>query len=123
MTAKETSMTTRIDRNRAQELGKTDEQFATELVQLFVADSAIQISRLTVAASSADWNLAARIAHTLRGAALSVGAVAVAERCAHLENGVKAPVPAITESQLVELEHEVHLSGQELARVIAESCR
>jgi HPt (histidine-containing phosphotransfer) domain-containing protein len=54
-----------------------------ELLGLFLAQAELTRSQLALAGSAEDWRLAA---HSLKGSALAVGAVAVADLSARLED-------------------------------------
>ena len=61
------------------------EQVVAELTNIFRRDSAIYLEKLKIAAVAPDGEEARRLVHTLKGAALGVGASRVAARCALAE--------------------------------------
>lgn len=70
---------------RLRKISMGDEEFAGELVQVFLDDAAVQLERLRAAVERADCGEAAEAAHRLKGAGGNVGAELVAEVCHELE--------------------------------------
>ena len=74
-----------------------DQEFADELVRVFLDDAGDQIERLRLAVESADAHSVAQIAHRLKGAAGNVGAETMAEACRMLERAAYDPAsPALS---------------------------
>ena len=73
----------RVDMMR--ELDDGDGELLRLLVSQFVADAATQLERLHGAVEEGDPEAVAAVAHNLKGASSSVGAVSLAEMCASLE--------------------------------------
>lgn len=76
-----------FDRLRTISMG--DDEFAGELVRVFLDDSVLQLERLRVAVERTDWAEAAEVGHRLKGAAGNIGADALAEVCRDLETASK----------------------------------
>ena len=72
-----------LDRLRNISMG--DDEFAGELVRVFLDDSVIQLERLRVAVESSDCSEVAEAAHRLKGAGGNVGAEILAEVCHDVE--------------------------------------
>lgn len=70
---------------RLRDITMGDDEFAGELVRVFLDDSAAQLERLRVAVERADCGEAAEVAHRLKGAGGNVGAEVLAEVCRVLE--------------------------------------
>jgi HPt (histidine-containing phosphotransfer) domain-containing protein len=60
-----------------------DPALECELLSLFLSQAEVARSQLALAVSAADWKLAA---HSLKGSALAVGAVAIANLSARIED-------------------------------------
>jgi HPt (histidine-containing phosphotransfer) domain-containing protein len=76
------------------DISMDDQDFAHELVRIFLEDSAIQLQRLRAAVDRADCREVAEVAHRLKGAAGNVGAEILAETCAALESAARRLEPA-----------------------------
>ncbi len=66
-----------------------DEEIYTEVIQLFLADIPLEIEMLQEAFANNDTTLAKRQAHTIKGAAGNVGALALQEAAQQMENADK----------------------------------
>lgn len=78
-----------------------EQDVLADLLQIFRVDAARYLADLHTASSTGDDEAARAAIHTLKGAALSVGAARVAALCAELERGTEedraAGVPGLTE--------------------------
>jgi HPt (histidine-containing phosphotransfer) domain-containing protein len=70
---------------RLRDISMGDDEFAGELVRIFLDDTAVQIERLRAAVESADCNEAAEAAHRMKGAGGNVGAEIFAAACGEIE--------------------------------------
>jgi len=70
--------------------GDDDPAIMVELVDMFAADAPGALDGLRAALAAADGKLLARRAHTLKGSARTLGALALADRCEALEKEVRA---------------------------------
>lgn len=107
-----------FDRLKAISLG--DDEFAEELVRLFLDDAADQIEKLRAAVQQSDYHAAKEAAHRLKGAGGNVGAEVFSAVCQRLESAARehaasdlAPVFAEVDRELarvrIELESEMKL--------------
>jgi CheY-like chemotaxis protein len=71
-----------------------DMEFGRELISLFVESSAESLAQMSAAVRGEDSQLVRRLAHTLRGGAGAVAAVALAETAGALERAEDADLPA-----------------------------
>ena len=76
-----------LDRLKAISLG--DDEFAEELVRVFLDDAAEQIENLREAVRSGDCVAASEAAHRLKGAGGNVGAELFAQACQRLETAAR----------------------------------
>jgi HPt (histidine-containing phosphotransfer) domain-containing protein len=66
-----------------QQTGEPD--FVTELIDLFLDDTAVQLESLRVAVSQTDVPEVRRLAHLVKGSSGNIGATGLAERCHEIE--------------------------------------
>ena len=59
--------------------------FVTELIDLFLEDTAVQLESLKVAVSKNDVTEVRRLAHLVKGSSGNIGAVGLAELCQEME--------------------------------------
>ena len=83
------------------ELDDGDGELLRLLVSQFVADAADQLARLGEAVAEGDPEVVVQVAHNLKGASSSVGALSLAEMCARLE-GLARAAALDTASELVD---------------------
>ena len=72
-----------FDRLRTVSMG--DDEFAGELVRVFLDDATVQLERLRLAVERGDCREASEVAHRLKGAGGNVGAEVFAKACSSLE--------------------------------------
>ena len=70
-----------------------DEELYWELTELFIEDFPQKIEDINAAADAGAWPLVARLAHTIKGSAGAVGAIAIQEACKRIELAVKSSDP------------------------------
>jgi PAS domain S-box-containing protein len=89
------------------DLDDGDGEVLRELVAAFLDDASTQVARLHDAAAEGDPEVIERLAHGLKGASASMGAVGLAALCAHVESLARgriiADVPALADELDVEL--------------------
>lgn len=103
-------MPTSCNFERLKEISMGDDEFAAELVRVFLDDAVLQIDTLGAAVEQADWRAALDAAHRLKGAAGNVGAEILADACRRIESAAR--------NELVSgLAAEIHEARRELARV------
>jgi HPt (histidine-containing phosphotransfer) domain-containing protein len=66
-----------------------DQEIGKEIAETFVTNAGFQISLMRTAIRRLDWDEAHRLAHSLKGGALNIGAEAFADSARHLEKAVK----------------------------------
>jgi HPt (histidine-containing phosphotransfer) domain-containing protein len=62
-----------------------------QMIELFVIDVPARLERLRCAVAAGDRTAVARAAHSIRGSAATLGALAVARLCTELELAAKVP--------------------------------
>lgn len=98
-----------LDFDQLHELSGYDLEFEQELLCLFVADALDHLTQLNLAVTQADWPQAAALAHHLRGASANVGAVAIEQSAAAIENSLRCAATRTLKSLLEQLQHSVML--------------
>ncbi len=63
--------------------------FLTELIDMYLSDSAQTVANLQAAFEQQNWTELARLSHLLKGSSLNLGAGVLTERCAELEQMAK----------------------------------
>lgn len=93
---------------RLREISMGDEEFAGELVRIFLDDAAVQLERLRAAVERADCLETAEAAHRLKGSGGNVGADVLAEACQRLEAAGQAGRVDSFPAGLAEIARELH---------------
>jgi HPt (histidine-containing phosphotransfer) domain-containing protein len=96
-----------------EEYGELD--LVEELIAIFQTDTAERLELLARAVETDDYVTARQEAHTIKGSALQVGAVRLAERCRQMEMEARKPQPG----SLVALFRALLSSFDEVRGVIA----
>lgn len=96
-----------LDFDQLHELSGYDLEFEQELLRLFLADALDHLTRLNLAVAQADFPQAAALAHHLRGASANVGAVAMEQAAAAIENSLKAAATRPVKPLLGQLQRSV----------------
>ena len=79
----------RFDKERLLEAGMGDPEFTRELADMMLTDSSERLQKLRAAVEAEQWEAAGREAHSLKGAALNVGANDLARLCAEVEDHLR----------------------------------
>ncbi len=66
--------------------------FLTELIEMYLSDSAQTVAGLRVSAEEQNWPEVARLAHLLKGSSMNLGALSLPERCGELEEMAKKKI-------------------------------
>ncbi len=98
-----------VDRRRFENITFGEPSFRAELLEMFFAETKLQIAALTDAISSGSPDLAGRAAHSLKGAAANVGAVQMSELAGKLEvivrsGGLEFATPLLKDLQALDEE-------------------
>ncbi|MBU1636843.1 Hpt domain-containing protein [bacterium] len=110
----------RVDRSRLEEIGMGDTEFTRDIIQMMIEDGRERIRLIREAYKEQTWETVGREAHSLKGAALNVGANSLAELCASIDNTVRKLKTTIEESMLDEVESEFELVKNELTAIVSE---
>ena len=95
-----------MDFSRLQEFKEYDDENLTmtrEVIELLLADAPARLDALEAAAAAGDADALAKAAHALKGASSNVGAIALQQACASLENDAGAGVPPDAGRRIAEL--------------------
>jgi HPt (histidine-containing phosphotransfer) domain-containing protein len=111
--------TNRVDRERLEEIGMGDAEFTREIVQMMIDDGEERVRAIKDAYSQQSWEDVGREAHSLKGAALNVGANDLAKLCATIDDTVRKLKSTIEESSVTEVEAEFQSVRTELESIIA----
>jgi HPt (histidine-containing phosphotransfer) domain-containing protein len=107
----------RIDRDRLEEIGMGDAEFTREIIDMLIEDGRL----IREAYNQQTWEIVGREAHSLKGAALNVGANSLAQLCATIDDTVRKLKIAIDATQIEQVESEFELVTQELRSIASES--
>jgi histidine phosphotransfer protein HptB len=111
-----------IDLEHLAQLSEGDRDFEEELLMLYLQDTTEQLTRLKTAAIAQDWQTLHQTAHHIKGASGNVGAPAIADIAAQLEQhtkqGILESTAAITEL-IAELETAYAIACSYIAELIA----
>jgi HPt (histidine-containing phosphotransfer) domain-containing protein len=89
-----------------------------EVARLFLEDVPVHVSALSAAIAAGNAPTVARIAHSLRGNALEIGAVRMAPVCAAIENAARAGSLEGAVARAENLEREFAVTRETLQQVI-----
>jgi two-component system sensor histidine kinase RpfC len=103
------------------ELGTTREPLE-ELLQQCLKDAARCVSAFERAAAGRNWEEAREALHALKGVAVNIGAMALAERCNALMRATSESLAASWRRELGELGRLLESAAADLARQIADAC-
>ena len=115
------SIGARIDRARLEEIGMGDAEFTREIIEMLIEDGKERIAMIRDAYDHKTWETVGREAHSLKGAALNVGANSLAQLCAAIDDSVRKLKAEIDVSEIDRVETEFKLVTQELLSIVAES--
>lgn len=110
----------KIDRSRLEEIGMGDAEFTRDIINMMIEDGAERIRMIRAAYNDQTWETVGREAHSLKGAALNVGANSLAELCATIDNTVRKLKSTIEASMLDQVESEFELVKQELTTIVSD---
>jgi HPt (histidine-containing phosphotransfer) domain-containing protein len=107
----------RLDMGRLASLREIDPQLPREMFGAFTADLSLSLPRLVLHTTQGDWEQVRALAHRLKGAAASLGAVALQDNLEEIEETAAAGV--VTARQLEDLERELATSLLVLERSLS----
>ena len=92
--------------------------FVTELIDLFLDDTAVQLKSLKGAVSTNDVTEVRRLAHLVKGSSGNIGAVGLAELCQEMENlegavGTRQTLLARLEEEFLQVTEAFNAQRQE----------
>ena len=92
--------------------------FVTELIDLFLDDTAVQLESLKGAVSTNDVTEVRRLAHLVKGSSGNIGAVGLAELCQEMENlegavGTRQTLLARLEEEFLQVTEAFNAQRQE----------
>ena len=104
-----------IDWKRAEETVGGDGNLLSELIKAFSTESKTLTSQLETAVNSQNASEIKRIAHTLKGASLSVAAVKLSDLASNLEQSVEDLDPASTRELYESIQNQIELANRAIA--------
>jgi HPt (histidine-containing phosphotransfer) domain-containing protein len=110
----------RIDRARLEEIGMGDNEFTRDIINMMLEDGVERLRLIREAYQEQTWETVGREAHSLKGAALNVGANTLAELCATIDDTVRKLKSTIEEKMLDKVENEFELVKHELTTIVSE---
>ena len=119
----EKSITTSIphvSRGRLDEIGMGDPMFTAELIDIMLEDGALRVQKIRAASLAENQEEIGKLAHSLKGAALNVGALELANLCAIMDEAVRKLGTACTSEQIKHLEQEFTDVATELMQIKSE---
>ncbi len=112
-----------VSRNRLDEIGMGDPSFTAELIDIMLEDGYSRVHMLRQAFDAQEMESVGKLAHSLKGAALNVGANALADLCASIDDTarnlrvlVEAGRIEALEQEFAHVSHELLIIKSELAR-------
>jgi HPt (histidine-containing phosphotransfer) domain-containing protein len=115
-----TSSPPHVSRGRLDEIGMGDPSFTIDLIDIMVEDGKMRVETIRKAFDAGDADEVGRTAHSLKGAALNVGAINLAALCADLDDSARKTRITITQDQVEKVELEFALVREELLSIRSE---
>ncbi|MCB9368863.1 MAG: Hpt domain-containing protein [Calditrichaeota bacterium] len=109
-----------MSRARLDEIGMGDPSFTVDLIDIMLVDGMERIEKIRASFTTGDCEEVGRTAHSLKGAALNVGALTLATLCAEIDDTVRKLRIAITDDQVDKVEEEFSLVKEELLNIKSE---
>ncbi|MCB9365935.1 MAG: Hpt domain-containing protein [Calditrichaeota bacterium] len=109
-----------VSRGRLEEIGLGDPSFTVELIDIMLSDGQLRVSKLRDAFDAASFEDVGRIAHSLKGAALNIGAGKLAELCSEIDKTVRKLNETIEAQRVEALEAEFRVVASELSSIRSE---
>ncbi len=100
-----------LDRDR---LEQTDDQVRTELIDLFIRTAHRRVAQLAAATAAGDDRTALHVAHTLKGAAATIGAFRLKEACEDLRGAIVSGEADRIQAGQLELDNVLVLTEEAL---------
>lgn len=119
----ENSITTsspHVSRGRLDEIGMGDPVFTAELIDIMLEDGTLRVQKIRAACHAGYQEEVGKLAHSLKGAALNVGALALANLCASIDESVRKLGTPCTGEQIGLLEQEFADVAHELSQIKGE---
>ncbi|MBK8128303.1 MAG: Hpt domain-containing protein [bacterium] len=106
-----------VQRSRLDEIGLGDPDFTIELIDIMLEDGLERTRTLRAAYQAERMAEVAAIAHALKGSALNIGAVTLAQLCAEIDNTVRKLGQMISEQDVAMVEVEFSIVADELTTI------
>ncbi|CCO24605.1 Hpt domain-containing protein [Maridesulfovibrio hydrothermalis] len=98
-----------INKEWLDSMASTKKEFLTKLFSVFLRDEPARVSKIRVALESESMDELKFLAHSLKGAAATMGADRVREACLNLEYSARDGDKKLSMKNLAQLEHEMKL--------------
>lgn len=115
-----TSSLVHVSRGRLDEIGMGDPSFTVELIEIMISDGGERVQKIRSAFESRRFEDVGKVAHSLKGAALNVGALSLANLCATIDETVRKLNSEITPEHVKTLEEEFKFVADELQQIRSE---
>lgn len=106
-----------VSRSRLDEIGMGDPAFTAELIDIMLEDGQLRMAKIRAAFDQQQMSDVGAIAHSLKGAALNIGARDLAELCASIDDSVRKVGQAIEAQRISQLEEEFRNVARELHEI------
>lgn len=115
-----TSETKHVSRSRLDEIGMGDPAFTVELINIMLEDGSMRVTQIRAAYEAQRIEEMGKIAHSLKGAALNVGAAELAHLCAFIDDTVRKLGQTIEANSILAVEQEFNDVARELGEIKSE---
>lgn len=112
-----TSETKHVSRGRLDEIGMGDPVFTAELIDIMIEDGLSRVRHIRAAFEAQRMEELGKIAHSLKGAALNVGAAELANLCASIDDTVRKLGQTIEGAKILAVEQEFDDVARELGAI------
>lgn len=109
-----------VNRSRLDEIGMGDPLFTAEIIDIMLEDGAMRVKNIRAACNSGYFDEAGKLAHSLKGAALNVGASELANMCALIDDSVRKSGVQFPAELVSEIEAEFTAVAVELSQIKSE---
>lgn len=90
----------------AREVAGGDTVFYNQLLTAFVQDCSARVQATAAAQCAGDWEEAARLLHSLKGSALSIGANDLAQAAAHAQMAMESANPQVAAHAMADFQRQ-----------------
>jgi HPt (histidine-containing phosphotransfer) domain-containing protein len=106
-----------VSRARLDEIGMGDPEFTIELIDMMLEDGLKRVEDMARAFAEHRSTDVGRLAHSLKGACLNIGALELASLCASIDETVRKLNETLDSNAVTQVSEEFHAVAEELVQI------